>query len=121
MYLNNDRSKEYFKEAAINIAAIPAVIGMYSLIEKYWDYSKHNKLVNLLITSAADKKGLKAVKIGISILFGIGAIGNFIAGIAERMTKHGVNEVIDEKVARCDNIININDLEDEEDFIQWAE
>ena len=105
----------------MNLAAIPAVIGMYSLIEKHWDFNKHSKLVNLIVTSAADKKGIKVAKIGVAALFGIGAIGYFIAGIAEYATKHGVNEVISEKATRCDNIINLNGIDDEEEVIQWAE
>ena len=106
----NMKAEDYFRNAAIAFTSIPAIFTLYNVIEKHWDFDKHSKIVNLLITSVLKKSDIKTAKLVVGIYFALTGIGYTACGIyacMETRKKYMYNKPV----------MHVSDLEDEEEPI----
>lgn len=84
-------------EAAFSVA----MLGAHAIVERYWKFNKHNKLVNFLVTGALSKDEMRIRRSIAAVLCAVGITTDLVSAIVYKIRDHKTRQYdFDEICAR---------------------
>lgn len=85
-----------FKVPAVEAAFSVAMLGAHAVMEKYWNFDKHNKLTNFIITGALSKDEMRIRRSIAAVMCAIGIITDLVSAIVYKIRDRKTDKRFDE-------------------------
>ena len=103
------------KVPVVEAAFSAVILGSHAVMEKYWKFDKHSKLVNFLVTGALSKDEMRICRSIAAVLCVVGIITDLTSAIVYKVREHKAHQYdFDEICARA------VDASDAPDFVKDA-
>jgi hypothetical protein len=105
-----------FAIPVIEAAFSAVILGSHAVMEKYWKFDKHSKLVNFLITGALSKDEMRIRRKIAAVLCAIGIVTDTVSAIVYKIGDHKIRNQYDFDEI-CTRAVDASDVPD---FIKEA-
>ena len=103
-----------FKVPAVEAAFSVVMLGTHAVMEKYWNFDKHNKLINFLVTGALSKDEMHIRRSIAAVMCAVGILTDLVSAIVLKIRDRKTDEYFDEISTRA------VDSSDAPDFVKEA-
>ena len=103
-----------FAVPVIEAAFSAVILGSHAVMEKYWKFDKHSKLVNFLITGALSKDEMRIRRNIAGVMCAIGVVTDLVYAI-DKVREHKAHQYDFDEI--CTRAVDASDVPD---FIKEA-